>query len=404
MKKKLGQFLKDTMLGVIGLIVMNAVLSLIVYPYLGRELGLETQGQILFYTSVTGLLAGTFGSAANYIRLKVFSKERKTVNGDYNLFLAFSALLVIALLVGLFILKGDTAGVSWYGILVLALATTVRYYADVEFRLTLRYGHFSMYYVSIGIGYLMGLFLFRLFPSWVLILLAGELFGLLYVLIFGKVLKYEVFTRSSNYRRHFGMMASLALAYLLSDFIGLADRLLFPFILENGDELTSLYYQASLVGKMMSLLSMPLNGVLMGHLSNEEGEISRKNFLKILGILIALFALVLAVSVLGSHIFVLWRYPDSYEAVKDLFLLANAGQVLFFISGTLTVIVLRYTKLRNQIITSVITVAAFFAVTVPFIRSFGLHGMAYGILLVNLLRFLVLSVLGLIGLKKKASR
>ncbi|MBR3436910.1 MAG: hypothetical protein IKG97_04060, partial [Lachnospiraceae bacterium] len=75
--------------------------------------------------------------------------------------------------------------------------------------------------------------------------------------------------------------------------------------------------------------------------------------------------------------------------------------VLFFICNTLMVIVLRYTKSRNQIITSAVYIAAFFLVTVPLILKFGLYGMAYGILAVNALKFIVFSVLGAIGLGKE---
>ena len=74
--------------------------------------------------------------------------------------------------------------------------------------------------------------------------------------------------------------------------------------------------------------------------------------------------------------------------------------MLFFICNTLMVIVLRYTKPRNQIITSAVYIAAFFLITVPLILKYGLYGMAYGILAVNALKFIVFAVLGAAGLSK----
>ena len=409
MKKGL-RFMKDTFLGVVGLVFMNAVLSVLVYPFLkdrfvlefGETLGAELHGKVLFYTSIMNLLAGTFGSAANYARLKVLSQEKKTVNGDYNVFLMISFLFVAVLTIIAALVKGDSANTSIVLIIILIFATVVRYYADVEFRLTLRYGHFCLYYVVIGAGYLLGMLLFTWTKNWVLVFLPGEFFGLIYVMIFGRVLRRPVLETSPDYKKHLGIMASLALAFFLSDFVGQSDRLLFPLILpEGGDAMTSLYYSASLVGKMMSLLSTPLNGVLMGHLSNEDGEISRKNFVKIILLMIAVFVLVTVVAVVGSHIFVLWRYPDNYEAVKDLFILANAGQVLFFVCNTLSVIVLRYTHPRNQMIASGAYIVAFFAITVPLIKVFGIYGMAYGILIVNTLKFVLFAILGIVGVKKQ---
>ena len=42
-----------------------------------------------------------------------------------------------------------------------------------------------------------------------------------------------------------------------------------------------------------------------------------------LAVMTGVFVIVTAGSVLGSHIFVLWRYPQYYEKVKDLFILLN---------------------------------------------------------------------------------
>ena len=398
--KKGKAILKDTILSGIGLLFMNAVLSLIVYPRIGQTMGAEYQGRVLFFTSFAGLLASAFGGGANYGRLKIFSRDKETRNGDFNLFLLVSFAFVALLTVLAVLLKKDSAEEPWIMLILLGISMVLRYYADVEFRLTLRYGHFCLYYVAIAVGYLAGLLLFPVTHSWVLVFLPGEVFGLIYCLIFGKILRPSYVERSPRILQNMGLMMGLAGAYFLSDFVGLSDRLLFPVLLQDGDTLTSYYYYASIVGKMMSLLSSPLNGALMGHLSNENGEISRKNFLKIIAVMAGVFVIVTAGSVLGSHIFVLWRYPQYYEKVKDLFILANAGQVLFFICNTLMVIVLRYTKPRNQIITSAVYIAAFFLVTVPLILKFGLYGMAYGILAVNALKFAVFAVLGAAGLSK----
>ena len=398
--KKGKAILKDTVLSGIGLLAMNAVLSLIVYPRIGQTMGAEYQGRVLFFTSFAGLLASAFGGGANYGRLKIFSRDKVTRNGDYNLFLLVSFAFVAVLTVLAVLLKRDSAEEPWIMLILLGVSMVLRYYADVEFRLTLRYGHFCLYYVVIALGFLAGLLLFPVTKSWVLVFLLGEVFGLVYCFIFGKVLRPSYVERSPEIAKNMGLMLGLAGAYFLSDFVGLSDRLLFPVLLSDGDTLTSYYYYASVVGKMMSLLSSPLNGALMGHLSNENGEISRKNFLRIIGIMLGVFVIVTAGSVLGSHIFVLWRYPQYYKEVKDLFILANAGQVLFFICNTLMVIVLRYTKPRNQIITSAVYIAAFFLITVPLILKFKLYGMASGILAVNALKFIVFAVLGAAGLSK----
>ena len=55
--KKILSFVKDFILGAIGLIVLNAAMSLLVMPTIERTLGAEFQGRVLYYTSLASYLA-----------------------------------------------------------------------------------------------------------------------------------------------------------------------------------------------------------------------------------------------------------------------------------------------------------------------------------------------------------
>ena len=405
MEAKKKKVISDFLFGTAGLVVMNAVLSLLVYPYLGRTLGAEGQGRILYYTSLMTLLASTFGSGANYGRMKIFSSERKTHNGEYNVFLLISFGLITAVTAGMVVFKrGDTAGANVFALILLMLVTVTRFYADVEYRLSLKYKRFSLYYVIIAAGYLVGLSLYPLTHSWVLILLIGEVAGLVFVGITGSIFKKPYFDRSPAFGKHLGVLFVISLSFFLSDFVAGADRLLLPLLLPNGNELTSIFYYASLVGKLTSLLSTPLNGVLSGHIAKAEGGLTKRGFLKIVLLMTAVFAVVTGLAVLGSHLFVYLFYRPYYEAAKPFFLLANAGQVIFFICNTMMVVVLRYVGEKVQMITSAVYIAVFLGVTIPLILNFGIQGMAWGIFGVNLLKFALYVVLGLVGLKRADKR
>lgn len=399
--QKIKKFAVDFILGAIGLLAMNGVTALLVYPYLERQLGAAGQGRILFFTAIAGLMGATFGSGAAYGRLKVYTREKYTENGEYNIFLLITAAVLALVTVLAIVLKGDTAGATGIGIFAVLYTTTVRHYGDVEYRMSLNYKRFSLYYVIIAAGYLPGLLLYRLTGSWVLIFLCGECAGILFLIITGSIFKRPLFKTTPAFTNNLKTVYTLSGSFFLSDFVSAADRLLFPILLVNGDELTSLYYYASLVGKMMSLISSPLNGVLSGYMAREEGGLKRKSFLKIVLLMLAVWIVVTLGACLGSYIFVYLFYRDYLDTVKPLFLLANAGQVIFFICNTMMVVVLRYTHERNQIIVSVSYIIAFFAVTVPLILKFGVWGMAWGIFTVNTLKFILFAILGFIGLNKK---
>ena len=389
-------------LGVIGLVVMNAVLSLLVNPLIEHSFGAAFHGRILYYTSLAALMASAFGSGANYGRLKIYSDERETKNGEYNLFLLITIVILTAVTAGAFFLKNkDSAGSSFVGLLFLIVLTSLRYYGDVQYRMDLNYKGYALYYVFVALGYLAGMLLFRLTKSWVLIFITGEAFGLLFVGIFGTIFKRPFTAVTKKLGKHLRILFVLSVSFLLSDFVASADRLLLPLLLENGDELTAIFYYASLIGKMMSLLSTPLNGVLSGYLYNKEGGIGLKQFRNVVLLMIGIFVLVTALSVGGSHLFVYLFYRDHYLEARPLFLLANAGQVIFFICNTMMVVVLRYTNEKVQMLISVIYIVVFLAVTIPLILHFGIYGMAYGILAVNLLKFILYAVMGFFFIRKK---
>ena len=393
------------MLGLIGLGVMNAVMSLVVNPFISHSYGAEFHGRILYYTSLAALMAASLGNGANYGRLKIYNDERSTENGEYNVFLLISGVILAAVTFGFLILKNmDTAGSSYIGLFALIYLTTLRYYGDVQYRMDLNYKQFALYYFSIALGYLVGMFLFRFTKSWVLIIIIGELFGLLYVGFTGTIFKKPRFRLTTSFGKHMRVLFVLSLSFLLSDFVGSADRLMLPLLLANGNELSAIYYYASLVGKMMSLLSAPLNGVLSGYLYNSEGEISRNQFRKVVFLMFGIFVAVTALSVGGSHLFVWLFYRDYYLQARPLFLIANAGQVVFFICNTMMVVVLRYTNEKVQMVISAIYVVLFLVAAIPLTLAFGVFGMAWGILIVNLVKFILYAVLGYLGVGRKQSK
>ena len=396
--RKWKRFTGDLIYGIVSLVVMNMVLSLGVYPYLQRQLGEEGQGRMLFFTAIMGLVASAAGSGINYGRMKM-STRHKTENGDYNLFLiVLAAVSCLAALIGYIVRGGEANGATLPGLMLLIFATAVRYYADVEFRLYMNYRGFFFYYLLIAAGYAVGAFLYRFTASWVSIFLCGEFAGLIYVACAGHIFRGRLFAKSSHFGEDARTCASLSMAYLLSDFVSYADRMVLS--VAAGDRASDYFYIASLVGKMTSLLSTPLNGVITGHLTRYQGGFTRKMFARILGLLCLLAVFLSAASIVGSHLFVWLFYREQYESVKALFILANTGQVFFFLSNTVMVIVLRFAPARFQLLLGVLYAGLFIVGVLPAIWFFGLWGAAWGLLAINVVKFGLISYFGFRALKE----
>lgn len=135
---KLKSLTGDFMYSMMGLIVMNGVIQLVLYPFFNRQLGADQFGVVLTLISLVAIMGSTFGTAANYSRMVTSMKEHDS-NGDYNIFLCMIAVLsVLVSAAGLLWLKQFSV-IVWIGYLALMIFTVLRYYSDVEFRLNLNY-------------------------------------------------------------------------------------------------------------------------------------------------------------------------------------------------------------------------------------------------------------------------
>ena len=80
---------RDLIFSVGGLVAMNGVIQLLLYPQIKNTLGSEKFGDILSILAVVSVLATAIGTGANYARMVAKTKNRGG-NGDFNVFLLIS--------------------------------------------------------------------------------------------------------------------------------------------------------------------------------------------------------------------------------------------------------------------------------------------------------------------------
>lgn len=390
--KQIRTFITDFIYGAFGLVMMNVILQFFVNRIVINQLGAAEGGLYLYVMAIIALVGTSVGCGASYARM-VESNKEQTVNGDYNLFLLLGAVIgILVLFVGM-IAQGIFQPIQFLLVSLLLVITMLRYYGDVQFRLHVNYKGFLLYYLLISAGYLIGCLTYRYTQNWVLVLLPGELLAFLYVCIRGEIYGRPLWKRSKRAAANLKAAAVLSVSEFLSNFVSYMDRILVPFI--AGDEANTLYYIATLLGKTMALLTTPLNGVIIGHLAKYQGGIRKRRYLQLTALLLAAAAAVTGVSVLTSHIVIYFLYPGLYDSVKQMFLVANASQVLFFISNTQMVIVLRFGNEKYQLYLGVIYTILFFAVAVPALYFWQLWGLAYSMLAINAAKFLIITGMGL---------
>jgi len=390
---KLKSFFSDMIWSVCGLVLMNVIAQFIVYPAWNAGLGREAYGNIVYLLAVMNTIAITVGSGINYSRMRS-SAEGKTNNQPYLVLmicgtvLAFPILLLLQCL-GTLQLRG-TEFILFY---LLTASTMWRYYADVEYRLYINYKGYFCYYAAIGIGYLIGIELFRQTGLWPLALLPGEAAGLLLVLWKGSIFTRDTEKTGREWKQIFSLTLILVGSNLVSQLIFNGDRILLKIL--AGANAVTIYYIASLLGKTMALLTTPLNGVLIGYISRYDGKLTCSMMNVATGLSVAGAAVMTVACTAASHIFVPVLYPMEYEEARRLFLIANLAQVLYFIGNVLvSSVILRFTKAKNQITINAAYGISFCALCCPLAAAGGVDGFCIGLLLINALRLLICLLLG----------
>ena len=395
---KLKTILKDTIWSIAGLVMMNVVAQFIIYPYWNRVLGSEAYGNIVYLLAIMNIMAISVGSGINYARMRQ-SAEGKTGNRAYLLLMAGGnvlSLLILFLLKAIGLLNISSANFALF--CLLTVVTMWRFYADVEYRLHINYKGYFLYYLVIGIGYLLGILLFKETGLWPLTLLPGETAGLLLVFWKGSVFKADRIDNNS-----FSKILNLALLLvgtnLLSHLIFNGDRLILQWF--AGSTAVTTYYIASLFGKTMTLITTPLNGVLVGHLAKNNGKLTRRLIKQVTVVTICAVIIATGVCCLASMIILPFLYPAEYSEVSRYLIIANAAQVFYFVGNVLTAsILLRFTHARNQMIVNVVHGVMFVAVCIPLAWKLGIDGFCWGLMVVNVMRFVLCVVLGYMGVKK----
>ena len=275
---------------------------------------------------------------------------------------------------------------------LLFVAMAFRYYADVAYKITLNYRRYFCYYLFMSVGYGVGAVLVYFTGVWPLGLLMGELFGVLYAYIWGRTLRRRALHISPAWRHTFRIILVLCLSEGIAQLIFNTDRLMLKILIDASA--VTIYYLATLVGKTVSMVTAPLNGVLIGYLARYGGKLTKRMMHGILLASVAVVALFTGVCVVGGYIMLWLLYPAEMDAVKPYLFIGSLGQVIYFVTGIVTVILIRFGKKFYQVIINGAFGISFFGFGIPFTVSYGIQGFAVAMVISCSVRFALAIFLG----------
>ncbi len=391
--------IKDLTMSVSAIAIFNMVIQFAMYPFLERNLGKEGYGVALSILSVIAIISGTLGTSANYSRMVTCSnKSIDYTNGDYNIILlVLSAICGIG---GILYLNyiGVSSVLSAIIFFLVIISTTFRYYSDVEYKMTSNFFRYMMFYYIVSAGYLLGLFIYKITGEWLISFLVGESLGIAFVAVWGTIYRKNILTPSKNFSFVCKSMGFLLLSTLIDNLTLNADRIL--LMVFSGAGAVAIYYTASLLGKVVAILSSPINSLIISYLVKYEGGLTKKFWtvatLATMGLGVVSFAGCTIISPFMLKIL----YPNLVEECMPYIAPSILGQIFYFISGILLVILLKFRGEKKQFFFNAAYAVEFFAIVIVGTILFGLNGFVYSSLIANAIRFVAVIIWGFSTMKQ----
>ena len=344
----------DVILNISAATLPIAVLQLLIYPRIAKEIGGDEYGLLLTIYSIWFMLPNSFGNVLNNIKLLRFPEYQKIgTEGDFPILLRASASVGSVIIGGLIFLKA---------------------YLEVWFRIELNYSFVLLNNVLLILGFFVGFLFFHYTCIWEFVFLFGYLFCSVFCIVKTPLL-HEPYRKTVFYSAVKTDFFNLLAAAVIGNLTSYADKLvLYPLM---GGTAVSVYYTASILGKITSMLTGPINGVVLSYITRWDKS-KADVFSKVLaiGFIVCFFgyllAMFLARPILG------FLFPQWLDPVMEIISLTTVTVMLGVLSTILQPFVLKYCNLRWQTVISAIGSLVYFSSALLLWRFAGLKGFCIG--------------------------
>lgn len=386
--------IKDLFLSVVAYALPAVALTFIIQPVMSRVVSDEVYGRFLTLLSVIRLLVGVFiTSLANLRMLRQRDYEKAGVIGDFNLQLLLSMGLASLVLCGALLFYKSTSVWEYILCILTMLLIMAHDYFSVYYRVVIRYDRLVWDNLCILIGYFVGLAVYMVFPIWQIVMISGYVAGNLYVFLTSPYCKETLKTTgllAETQKKH----AQMGTSMLLRDSINYCDRLVIYPILGGGQ--VSVYNAASVVGKVIQLVSTPAQRVILSYIVRQD-KLDKRNIKKLLLLSLPLLAVAYGGLYLVGRILLPIMYPQYAEAAAGILWIILLAILLNTCAALVNMILLRFDDMKVQIYVPVIRLVLYLGGALLLVERFGMMGFcwsflasAVGYVVIVLLRLLML--------------
>lgn len=390
--KKIYRVGKDFSLSIIASAIVTGVLQIAVYPYLAKKYGADEYGIILTVMGVVNIFITALGNTLNNTRLiQEDIYRKKELHGDYNALLWIACVTAGVVVLGI---SGSMTNLSLINRVFLMAATVggvLRSYYCVQYRIVLDFTKNMISNCVVAAGYIVGILVYNFYENWPVIFVMGEVIGLIYIIktceIVHEKMQFTILFKETSLK-----YVMLIVTGLLGNILVYLDRLL--LLPSLGGEAVSIYTVASFFGKTLGIVMTPIAGVLLGYYAQKNFAMNRKLFWIINSSVLIVSAAFFLVTVLLGEWFTGILYPELIEQSAPYMILANLASIINATASMTQPSVLKYAPTYWQIIIQCVYCIGYIGLGVIMMQKWGIMGFCVAALIANLLRLLLLYVLG----------
>ncbi len=371
------------------------VLQLLVLPSLAGQMTNDKYGLLVTILSLLNMIPASLGNVLNNIRL-IFNKEEhmsdkeNDYNAEFLLMIFLNIVIVIAF--SIYYIKQ----IIFFDLILTVIVSVLwltREYFIVAFRLQINYIYITISNLIMIPGYAIGYGMFLLTKSWQYIYILGFVFSIIFIFLKSNLWK-EPFTISHKFKKITIQSALLFIANFFTRLTTYADKMLIYPIL--GGATVSVYYVATLFGKVVSMAITPVSGVLLSYLSKENSKNDRA-----FGIA---FSSSFVVCIIGYIICVLISrpllgliYPQFVDEAMKYILITTGTVVITALISMINPFVLKFFDMKWQVAINAVYALLYVSISLGLLHFWGLYGFCVGTLIAAIVKMLFMLIVYLKG-------
>lgn len=384
------KILVDMFLCTVSYAIPTLALTFVIQPYMSKIVSGDVYGLFLTEISIVRLCVGILSSSLAGLRLLVNEQyKEKKLTGDFNLLLFIA--IVIANIITAMIVNFFEPGKSFVDIILVMIVITLimlHDYYSIYYRITLDYVKLTIDTTLCTIGFFIGLLLYIKNGKWQVVFIAGYLLALVYVLLTTSLWK-EPLKRTPIFKATYGKYRNLAVSNALTDSVNYCDKLIMYPIL--GGYMVSVYNAATVMGKAIQLLTVPIQRVILSYLVKKQ-ELKRKHTFRIIILCGALFLCAYIALLFLSHIIIPIMYPEFYNDVKAFVWIVLLAIIINALANFYNIIVIRFKNTNFQMILSAVQLCSYAIIAFALIGKMNLMAICVASLVSSVLKLLLVLV------------